>query len=57
MVKSVDDLVEEFERASKAIAKCSTMASGAVKSEVEYSAAYQRLVTVGVRQQLKAKYR
>ena len=52
-----NDLIEAFEKASKNLQKNATVSSGAVKIEKEYSTAYQRLVTVGLKPQLKAKYR
>lgn len=52
-----EDLLEDFNRASKELQRNATVSSGAVRIEKNYAAAYQRLVAAGLKPQLKAKYR
>lgn len=57
MSKSNDDLLADFERASKDLQKNATLASGAARIEKAYGTAYQALVAAGLKPQLRKKYR
>jgi hypothetical protein len=52
-----DRLERAFTRASDRLRECKRARTGGVAAEVEYGAAYQRLVRAGKAPQLRAKYR
>jgi hypothetical protein len=57
MQEEIENAERDFRAASAKVAKSLSLKGGGAAAEKEYAQAYQVLVRLGVRQQLRSKYR